>query len=658
MNSTGQSIYAAELDGSVWKSDNSGTNWAALSAPLANWTSIACDSSGQNVIAASATGVWISTNGSTFQQAMLPGSDWISVAISANGAVFYATALGNDVFQSLDAGFTWSALASEAGSWAAITCNGEGNTIAGILQPSARRLQSGNATRFIYISTVGGLSWTLTNAPALSWTSIAISDSGATIAAAASNAGVYLSTDTGATWSLIIAANSWYGVSMDSTGTLVAATTSTGQIWVANSFGPPTTAPTNAPGGSDDADGVLVDVGTGEGFSILLLSLIPAFCLILCPLLALCMRNNELRPQISVLAFSKVDAVVIVCRCLTWLFFVENILWNTVRGHPGLAALIISKIILWVMWAVIIGLLLVPVQEEERGVSFHSRRSNSIVHALTAPKTFSLQIFLHPAAKVRLTFCGLFDGHWYRLIKCCAVFDLRLFVYLPWKHSAYTDLSAGFPCFLLTKCCLFTSLLSDTVQAIATMCLMVYGVNRRTLDIVFFIFAAICMLRSFYLTFAVMMAYDEHQLKDDEVLLSMLQEDVRPRDTMSRIEEGRSTIEMPISKMFSVERSQSEINSQASTEAMAISNPLRYGLPDVASSVGSCVSDMSDSAPAVRMSTFRSSLAAAKRKAAVEEEEEDDEEEEVGRGTEDAQGGGGDGGGGVGDEIDLGGEGY
>ena len=63
------------------------TSWIQTSASNLNWNSLACDSTGQYVVATVYNGgIWRSTNfGSTWTQTTAPTANWNSITSSSTG---------------------------------------------------------------------------------------------------------------------------------------------------------------------------------------------------------------------------------------------------------------------------------------------------------------------------------------------------------------------------------------------------------------------------------------------------------------------------------------------------------------------------------------------------------------------------------------------
>jgi hypothetical protein len=90
----------------------------------------------------------------------------------------------------------------------------------------------------LYVSTNGGAAW-ITSGPSGvgSWQAVSVSSSGAVIAAVANNQRIYISRDTGVTWSAVESARAWSGLAMSTDGSKLAAAVLGGKIYVSTNRG-------------------------------------------------------------------------------------------------------------------------------------------------------------------------------------------------------------------------------------------------------------------------------------------------------------------------------------------------------------------------------------------------------------------------------------
>jgi hypothetical protein len=180
----------------------SGQDWAKSSAPATNWTAVASSADGNKLAAAvgrySRGPIYTSSDSAaTWLQTSAPIADWSSIAASADGSKFVA-AIGDDsggggIYTSSDSGTTWvQTSAPVTNQWTSVASSADGS-----------RLVAANREQ-IYWSSDFGSTWTPSSGPATDWTSVACSADGTkwTAVAVGSAAGVYLSTNSAATWTL------------------------------------------------------------------------------------------------------------------------------------------------------------------------------------------------------------------------------------------------------------------------------------------------------------------------------------------------------------------------------------------------------------------------------------------------------------------------
>jgi hypothetical protein len=260
-------------DGLIYTSTDSGKTWIATSAPFRNWTAVASSADGTKVVAAAADD---STGSGELYTSVDFGSTWVmrtnllfrSLASSADGTIVVAGSTSSWI--STDSGATWSANAGLGGSCFASSADGtmlESADWRGIFVSTNTGLNwrfafsapgslvdclasSADGTKLaagvemcpciggqpgpIFVSRNGGLTWVATSTPATEWASIACSSDGNKLVAADFNAGVYMSTDVGASWTNTLGITSGLRSSVASSadGSKVAAALYGDGIWV------------------------------------------------------------------------------------------------------------------------------------------------------------------------------------------------------------------------------------------------------------------------------------------------------------------------------------------------------------------------------------------------------------------------------------------
>jgi hypothetical protein len=195
----------------VYVSTNSGTTWTLSSnAPSTFW--IASSADGTKLAATSldtvnnSRSVYTSTNsGETWMKKTTTNLAVYWIASSADGTKLFVSATefpipfypASDIYASTNSGRDWQKTGAPVmdqyqGGWNYISCSADGRKLVAI---AVRGL--------VYVSIDSGTTWTLTSVPYRDWTSAASSADGRNLMVVGS--GIYTSTDSGATWNLIAA---------------------------------------------------------------------------------------------------------------------------------------------------------------------------------------------------------------------------------------------------------------------------------------------------------------------------------------------------------------------------------------------------------------------------------------------------------------------
>ena len=223
----GTEPVAVANGGGIYRSADSGTTWAPTSAPTAYWESIASSTDGTRLVAAALYGdIYISTDSGTTwtdQSSSLGSQQWLAVASSEDGMTLLATD-STDLYTSTDYGSTWTLPLPGITNWGALASSADGTKLVAAQEPG-----------FIYISINSGLTWTQQAAAGSSqWNSIASSADGSKLVALTFNGpGVY-SSDSGATWTPVSATASLQRVVCSTDGTHLAALSIDGVLYISN----------------------------------------------------------------------------------------------------------------------------------------------------------------------------------------------------------------------------------------------------------------------------------------------------------------------------------------------------------------------------------------------------------------------------------------
>jgi hypothetical protein len=193
-----------QSDNTLYRSTDYGNNWAQVTSVILDQISISLSSSGQQQVIPSAPGygagtVYKSNNyGITWTQTnIVTTNSWISANISGDGSIITAGSVEEfteGIIQySLDNGTNWSTATVNWSTETPVTNRFAGNICSsynGQYQAFISYFTlTGGPPGFIYVSTDGGVTWNKANVPELTYTFIAMSNSGKYISAVAKNNG-------------------------------------------------------------------------------------------------------------------------------------------------------------------------------------------------------------------------------------------------------------------------------------------------------------------------------------------------------------------------------------------------------------------------------------------------------------------------------------
>jgi hypothetical protein len=212
-----ESPVAALDSGQIYVSHNRGADWTLTGAPLGRWTALASSADGGKLVAVAGGASGSAGNftyysgpiicsadfGQSWTQTSAPLRAWSSVACSTNGDRLLAATCDGAVYFSSDAAATWTLTSAPTNFWAAVA-----------ISPDGTRLAAAPRNGLIYISTNAGQAWTsvglryaahqtawFTNLSMLYWWNVlAISPDGSKIAVGGRDS-MFISADGGATWS-------------------------------------------------------------------------------------------------------------------------------------------------------------------------------------------------------------------------------------------------------------------------------------------------------------------------------------------------------------------------------------------------------------------------------------------------------------------------
>ncbi|GAA4034912.1 hypothetical protein GCM10023063_18960 [Arthrobacter methylotrophus] len=237
------SVILGKSDGTgyLYKSTDSGLTWTQItSAPSTSWAGLAVSKDGQTFYAGSTmapVGLYKSTDaGATWT--VIPGTttqQWASIAMSDDGTRVVAadSGYGGHLWVSADSGATWAQKGSwPVGYWTSVASSSDG-----------MKLVAAQFGYNLFTSTDGGLTWVNRHDPTFTshnWQSVASSADGTKlIAADFSNGNIYLSTDSGVTWTpqSALGTGSWDMVTSSADGTKLAVAKQNGLVYVSKDAG-------------------------------------------------------------------------------------------------------------------------------------------------------------------------------------------------------------------------------------------------------------------------------------------------------------------------------------------------------------------------------------------------------------------------------------
>ncbi len=165
----------------------------------------------------------------------LPYAAWDAITVSSDGTKIVAVILNGSgasagIYRSANTGSSWSRVSATSRAYRCVASSSDGTYIA-----------AGVSTGNIYVSADSGVSWTAC-AVSAAWRGVAMSSDGhymvGVINATSGNRGIYRSTDYGATWTQINSTGrSYRGVASSSDGTVLAAIVNSGGIYVSTESG-------------------------------------------------------------------------------------------------------------------------------------------------------------------------------------------------------------------------------------------------------------------------------------------------------------------------------------------------------------------------------------------------------------------------------------
>jgi hypothetical protein len=163
-STNGNKVVAVDLHNAIYLSTNFGFDWTLASAPRTNWTAVACSSDGNKIFATVSRDQevfpWVASQGPiyfskdaglTWMQSSAPITNWSSVACAADGNTVLAAG-GNgwnfgSLYLSRDSGTTWTEVSNSAYEWDSVAMS------------SDARLMIAKSGGWNFVSTNSGVTW-------------------------------------------------------------------------------------------------------------------------------------------------------------------------------------------------------------------------------------------------------------------------------------------------------------------------------------------------------------------------------------------------------------------------------------------------------------------------------------------------------------------
>lgn len=199
-------------------------------APVAGWSCVISDISGQYVVAGTSGiyGIWLSQDFAiTWTQSTAPIFNWYAVASSYDGSTLTAVSPDTYIYVSRNFGSTWTSVTTApSNGWYDVSSNGNGNYIVALTNSG-----------FIYLSSNKGVLFNKLSAPSIAYYTVTIDLVGQHIVAGAYDGLIYNSADFGTTWNTsTVISSKWACVTTSGNGQYVYAAQVTGSIYLSTDY--------------------------------------------------------------------------------------------------------------------------------------------------------------------------------------------------------------------------------------------------------------------------------------------------------------------------------------------------------------------------------------------------------------------------------------
>jgi photosystem II stability/assembly factor-like uncharacterized protein len=211
-----------------WVAQAALSSWTARESNR-NWSVVASSADGAKLVAADSTGrIYTSTDSGTSWTPRESNRVWHNLGSSADGTKLAAAVYQDtSIYTSTNSGFSWvpHGTSSPPGYWNSMASSADGT-----------RLMAVAWSDYIYISTNSGVTWTARETPR-NWLGGASSADGMKLVALVYNGQIYTSTNSGVTWTAREIGRLWRGIASSADGTKLVATVDNGQIYTSTDSG-------------------------------------------------------------------------------------------------------------------------------------------------------------------------------------------------------------------------------------------------------------------------------------------------------------------------------------------------------------------------------------------------------------------------------------
>jgi len=219
---SGGGLYTSWDYGATWVDRSLNQDWAGLACSADGRVMVGVVTSGNIYTSSDSGATWISRGNS---------QNWVGCAASADGTRMVAT-WNTDLYVSTNSGVTWTSKADAWNGWGKVAMSADGMKIA-----CCTTVNYGGGY-LVKISVDGGETWADRNGIAgTRYGDVAMSADGTKIAACAWGGQIWISADTGVTWTAHESARNWRAIAMSDDGTKLMAHDLNGYVYYSTDSG-------------------------------------------------------------------------------------------------------------------------------------------------------------------------------------------------------------------------------------------------------------------------------------------------------------------------------------------------------------------------------------------------------------------------------------